>query len=189
MLNLAVFASGNGSNAENIIKYFKSHNKARVKLVASNKNSAKVITKSGKLGVPTILFSKEELESTSLLYKLKNYKIDFIILAGFLLKVPPEILNFYKNKVVNIHPSLLPKYGGNGMFGSKVHQAVYNSKDRETGITIHYVNEEYDKGNVIFQAKCELKNRESVKQIEKKVHKLEMRFYPKIIESLLNELY
>ena len=189
MFNLAVFASGNGSNAENIIKYFKPNNRARVKLVASNKNSAKVITKSGKLGVPTILFSKKDLESGGLLDQLQNYKIDFIILAGFLLKVPKGILNFYKNKVVNIHPSLLPKYGGSGMFGSNVHQAVYNSKDRETGITIHYVNEEYDKGNIIFQAKCELKKQESVKQIEKKVHKLEIRFYPIIIESLLNELY
>lgn len=189
MLNLAVLASGNGSNAENIIMYFKSHNRARVKLVASNKNSAKVITKSGKLGVPTILFSKKDLESGSLLHKLKKYKIDFIILAGFLLKVPKDILNFYKNKVVNIHPSLLPKYGGIGMFGLNVHHAVYKSKDRETGITIHYVNQEYDSGNIIFQAKCELKNLESAKQIEKKVHKLEMRFYPIIIESLVNELY
>ena len=103
MFNLAVFASGNGSNAENIIKYFKPNNRARVKLVASNKNSAKVITKSGKLGVPTILFSKKDLESGGLLDQLQNYKIDFIILAGFLLKVPKGILNFYKNKVVNIH--------------------------------------------------------------------------------------
>ncbi len=189
MFNLAVFASGNGSNAENIIRYFKSNNRAQVKLVATNKNSAKVITKSGKLGVPTILFTKEELESNSLLDKMQNHKIDFIILAGFLLKIPKEFLKFYKNKVVNIHPSLLPKYGGSGMFGSNVHKAVFKSKDLETGITIHYVNEEYDKGNIIFQAKCEIKNRESVKQIEKKVHKLEMKFYPIIIESLLNELY
>ena len=106
-----------------------------------------------------------------------------------MLKIPKEFLKFYKNKVVNIHPSLLPKYGGSGMFGSNVHKAVFKSKDLETGITIHYVNEEYDKGNIIFQAKCEIKNRESVKQIEKKVHKLEMKFYPIIIESLLNELY
>ena len=186
MKKIAIFASGNGSNAENIIKYFQSSEQIKVVSVASNNPFAKVLHRSKKYNLDTFVFNKTELNSGVVLKKLKKLKVDFIVLAGFLIKIPLNIITTYKNKIINIHPSLLPLYGGKGMFGINVHQKVFESKDTETGITIHFVNQSYDKGAVIFQAKCGLRPNMSPKQIQKKVHKLELKFFPVIIENLLN---
>ena len=187
MNKIAIFASGNGSNAENIISFFKEHKQIKVELVASNNPVAKVLKRAEKHGVKKIHFQKDELYNGSVLSKLRLYKINFIVLAGFLLKIPESIIKQYTKKIINIHPSLLPLHGGKGMYGLHVHKSVFDAKDTHTGITIHYVNKSYDKGAIIFQAKCPLKKNIKLKQIQKKVHEMEIRFFPKIIESLLNE--
>ena len=189
MKKIAIFASGNGSNTENIIKYFATSNKIKIALVLSNNPIAKVLLKAKKHGILTIVFNKSELITGFVLETLKNKKIDFIVLAGFLLKIPEFIINDYDNKIINIHPSLLPLYGGKGMYGMNVHQKVFESKDQQTGITIHFVNKSYDKGNIIFQAKCLLPKRISPKEIQKKVHSLEVQFFPRIIENVLDGHY
>lgn len=187
MKKIAIFASGNGSNAENIIKYFQSSEQIKVISVASNNPSAQVLLRSKKHSIDTFVFNKNELNNGIVLKKLKKLKVDFIVLAGFLIKIPLNMITTYKNKIINIHPSLLPLHGGKGMFGINVHKKVFESKDTETGITIHFVNHSYDKGAVIFQAKCGLRPNTPPKQIQKKVHKLELKFFPIIIENLLNE--
>jgi len=187
MKKIAIFASGNGSNTENIIKYFQSNSKIKVDLIASNNPKAKVLTRIKPYNISTFIFNKNHLTRGGLLKKLKIKKIDFIVLAGFLWKIPKQIISSYLNKIINIHPSLLPLYGGKGMYGRNVHEKVFKEKDKETGITIHFVNEIYDDGGIIFQAKCSLDNKETVKKIAKKVHELEIKFYPKIIETILNE--
>ena len=186
MKRIAIFASGSGSNAENIIKYFQDSTNIRVQLVISNKEDSKVLNRAISHGVDSQVFSKLELEKGDVLTELKYKKIDFIVLAGFLLKIPKQIINKYKNKIVNIHPSLLPLYGGIGMYGINVHRKVSDSKDEESGITIHYVNNHYDKGQIIFQAKCPLYPNIKPKEIQKKVHKLEIKFFPRIIQNLLD---
>ena len=187
MKKIAIFASGNGSNAENIIRYFEHHVSVHVSVVATNNSNAKVLKRVKKYKVNTILFTQQELVNGHILTRLNEYGIEFIVLAGFLLKIPKIIITQYSNKIINIHPSLLPLYGGKGMYGNYVHQKVHDSKDTESGITIHFVNEKYDDGNIIFQAKCALEPHISVKKIAQKVHNLEMKFYPKIIESILYE--
>jgi len=187
MKKIAIFASGNGTNAENIIKYFNRNPTKQVSLLATNNQFSKVLDRAKKHHIPTIVFSKEELNSGEILIRLKSQQINLIVLAGFLLKIPRKITDHYFNRIINIHPSLLPLYGGKGMYGLHVHQKVFDSKDKETGITIHYVNAKYDDGKIIFQAKCEIKPNTRVKEIAKKVHKLEMKFFPRIIENILNE--
>ena len=187
MKKIVIFASGNGSNAENIVKYFQQNNKVQVNLVGSNNSEAKVLDRVSRYNIPTIIFNKENLINGDVLHILEQKKIDFIVLAGFLLKIPQTIINKYLNKIINIHPSLLPLYGGKGMYGNYVHQKVLEAGDKETGITIHFVNEKYDDGAIIFQAKCLLEDNLTIKKIAKKVHDLEMKFYPKIIENILNE--
>ena len=137
--------------------------------------------------IPAVLFDKEQLNSGDVLDKLKASKINLIVLAGFLLKIPNDITQYYYNKVINIHPSLLPLFGGKGMYGLNVHQKVFDSKQKLTGITIHYVNHDYDEGKIIFQAKCRILSHMKVRDIAREVHKLEIKFLPVIIESLLNE--
>lgn len=187
MKKIAIFASGTGTNAENIVKYFQQNDKIKVNLVASNNPEAKVLNRVSSYSIPTAIFNKENLINGDVLEILEQKEIDFIVLAGFLLKIPKMIIKKYLKKIINIHPSLLPLYGGKGMYGNYIHEKVLKDGVKETGITIHFVNEQYDEGGIIFQAKCLLEDNLTIKKISKKVHDLEMKFYPKIIESILNE--
>jgi phosphoribosylglycinamide formyltransferase-1 len=185
MNKIVIFASGSGTNAENIIKYFGNKDSGTVVAVFTNNPSAKVIDKAKKYQVPTIIFSKEDLNDGELLKKINNFSPDWIILAGFLLKLPEAITEAYSNKIINIHPALLPKYGGKGMYGMNVHRAVVENKEKETGITIHYVNENYDEGNIIFQKEVILKPSDTPEIVAEKIHILEQLHFPEVIERLL----
>ncbi len=187
MKKIVVFASGSGSNAENIIKYFNLKGKARVTCVFTNNAQAKVIDRAKNLNVTTEIFSKKELNESELLQKINVLNPDLIVLAGFLLKFPTKIINQYPNKVINIHPALLPKFGGKGMYGMHVHQAVVEAKEKETGITIHYVNENYDEGAVIFQQSFLLNGNETPNEVAEKIHELEHKYFPEVIETLLSK--
>ncbi len=186
MKRIVIFASGSGTNAQNIIQYFQKNNLAEVTLVLSNKSDAKVLERAKKLNVSSKSFTKEELiSSEGISTILKQQSPDLIVLAGFLLKFPEFILKHFTNKVINIHPALLPKYGGKGMYGMKVHESVVKNKEAETGITIHYVNENYDEGAMIFQKSFQLSENETADTIASKIHELEYEFFPKVIEDLL----
>ena len=188
--NIAIFASGNGSNAENIYRFFQKSSDINVVLICSNNKGAYVVKRAEKLQIPLFLFTKQGFENFFELKKVLEAKeIDFIILAGFLLKIPKNILEHYPDKIINIHPALLPKYGGKGMYGNIVHKAVLENKEVESGITIHFVNSEYDDGEIIFQAKCKVKKDDSVESLVKKVQKLERDFFPKIIEGVIKNTY
>ncbi|MGO3182789.1 MAG: phosphoribosylglycinamide formyltransferase [Aequorivita sp.] len=183
---IVIFASGSGTNTENIIKYFQRTQFAEVVLVLSNKKDAKVLERAEKHKVEAASFTKAELFSEEgVLKTLKESEPDLIVLAGFLLKFPEFIIKEFPNKVINIHPALLPKYGGKGMYGSFVHETVLKNKDDETGITIHYINENYDEGAIITQKRVKLLETETSKTIAEKVHRLEYEWFPKIIEELL----
>ncbi len=187
MKKLAIFASGSGTNAQNIIEYFLTNKSAEVALVLSNKQNAMVLNRAKQFNVPTITFNRTTFYETGEILKvLENHNIDLIILAGFLWLVPDYLLKKYLNKIINIHPALLPKYGGRGMYGMRVHESVINSGDPESGITIHYVNEKYDEGVIIFQARCRIDEGDSPEMLAQKVHKLEHEHFPEIIEKLLN---
>ena len=184
--NIAIFASGSGSNAENIIRYFQKNDSALVSLVLSNKSDAYVLERAHRLGVPCNVFTKEDwIAGDEILAVLQEYRIDFIVLAGFLVRVPDLLLHAYPDKIINIHPALLPKFGGKGMYGDKVHQAVVSAGEKETGITIHYINEHYDEGAIIFQASCPVLPSDTPDEVAAKVHALEYAHYPHVIESLL----
>lgn len=186
MKKIAILASGSGSNAENIYNYFKNNKQVEVALIVSNKQDAYVLKRAENLNIESVVFSKNDFETTEkVLDFLKNKNIDFIVLAGFLLKVPANIINAYPNRIINIHPALLPKYGGKGMYGDNVHKAVCQAGEAESGITIHYVNENYDEGNIIFQAKCPVSKEDTYEDIAKKVHILEYTHFPEIIESVI----
>lgn len=185
---IVIFASGSGTNAQNIIEYFQQKDFAEVVLVLTNKKDAKVIERSKKLNVETLYFHKEELSAEDGVLKvLKSIDPDLIVLAGFLLKFPESILDNFKNKVINLHPALLPKYGGKGMYGHHVHKAVVENKEKETGITIHFVNENYDEGKIIFQTSIPLSREDSPELVAEKIHRLEYTFFPQVIESLLKD--
>jgi phosphoribosylglycinamide formyltransferase-1 len=184
---VAIFASGSGSNAENIIRYFSETKNVIFPFILSNKADAFVKNRAEKLNIPFIFFTKEQWINGEILNLLKKEDVDWIVLAGFLLKVPTEIIEAYPHKIINIHPSLLPKYGGKGMYGMKVHEAVAEANEKESGITIHYVNENLDEGEIIFQAKCEVLSTDSPEEIAAKVHKLEYEFFPKVIADLLEK--
>ena len=188
MKRIVIFASGSGTNAENIIKYFHKKGNAEVVMVLSNKKEAKVLEKANNHNISALYFNQISFYKTDYILALvEAAEPDLIVLAGFLLKMPENILNKFKNKIINIHPALLPKYGGKGMYGMNVHNAVAEHKEKETGITIHFVNEHYDEGKVIFQARTPVKNSDSPEDIAKKVHILEYEHFPKIIEKLLYE--
>ena len=187
MKKIAIFASGNGSNAENIIQYFKNSNQGTVVAVFSNNSNAKVVEKAKNHQIQAVVFTKMELNAGFVLHELHRFQPDLIVLAGFLLKFPESILKEYP-KVINIHPALLPKYGGKGMYGMHVHQAVLDNKEKETGITIHYVNEHYDEGEFIFQKAVNIEDCKSSEEIAQKVHELEQRYFPEIIEKLIPNL-
>lgn len=185
--SLVIFASGNGSNALNIIKYFEDHSQTTIAAVFCNKPEAKVIQRAENENIPVFVFNNDELQHTeNVLKKLKHYQTDVIILAGFLLKIPENIIKNYKDNIINIHPALLPKYGGKGMYGMHVHKAVVEHKEKESGITIHYVNENYDEGSIIFQAKCSILPTDTPEDVASKVHDLEMLYFPKVIEQIVN---
>jgi phosphoribosylglycinamide formyltransferase-1 len=183
---IAVFASGKGSNAENLIKHFNNSTSASVDLVLSNNANAAVIGRAKNLGVETFVFDKNELNNSFIVIdKLKDSQIDWIVLAGFLLKFPENILKEFSGRVVNIHPALLPKYGGKGMYGMNVHKAVVENKEKETGITIHFVNENYDEGEIIFQARIEVLSSDTAETVATEISLLEQKYFPKIIENLI----
>jgi len=191
-INIAVFASGSGTNANAIIKYFNYDEEAvaRVSLVVCSHPGAGVITIAQQHNVPCLLISKKELyESKKLLEELETRNIDFIALAGFIWYVPEYIIEKYRDRIVNIHPALLPKYGGKGMFGIRVHEAVLANKEKESGLTIHFVNEEYDAGKIIFQIKCPVFEDDTPETLQNRIKKFENYYYPRIIERTIIETF
>jgi phosphoribosylglycinamide formyltransferase-1 len=188
MKNIILFASGSGTNAANIVSYFNSKPTAKVVAIFSNNPNAKVVERAKMLNVPTIVFDKEALSSGELFQKITSFNPDLIVLAGFLLKFPETIIASFPNKIINIHPSLLPEYGGKGMYGMKVHQAVLANKEIQTGITIHYVNEHYDEGEFIFQKAINIEECQTPEEIAQKIHELEHHYFPEVIEKLITQV-
>ncbi len=186
MNRLALFASGSGTNAENLIKTFKENKKIEISVIFSNNKDAYVIQRAINHNIKYHIFSRPDFyQSKKVLEILQNNKIDFIVLAGFLWLIPDYLIDAYPDRIINIHPALLPKYGGKGMYGMNVHESVIKNNETESGITIHYVNKEYDKGSIIFQAKCPVLPTDTPEDVAKKVHELEYMHFPKIIEQVL----
>ena len=188
MKNIAIFASGNGSNAESLTKYFNNGNTANVKLIVCNNKNALVLERAKNLNIEALIMPKEHLCSENpveLLEILESRKIDYIILAGYLLKIPLALINKYTHKIINIHPALLPKYGGKGMYGMNIHKAVVEAKEKETGITIHLIDEIYDNGEVIFQTSCSVEPDDTPEIVAKKIILLEQTYFPKVVEEYI----
>lgn len=182
--HLAIFASGSGTNAEAIIKHFRHHKSIRVAALLSNKPDAYALERARKFNVPTFVFNRKQFyESGEVLAWLQQHRITHIVLAGFLWLVPQSLIHAYSGRIINIHPALLPKYGGKGMYGMHVHRAVKQAGETETGITIHLVDEHYDNGKILLQARVQLNGTETPEQIAEKVHELEYRHYPRVIEK------
>jgi phosphoribosylglycinamide formyltransferase 1 len=189
MQNLAIFASGTGSNAQNIIDHFRNSAKARVSMIVCNKPGAGVLNIAQKEQIPALLIEKEEFfRGNAYINELKEKHIDLIILAGFLWKIPSALIKAFPHKIINIHPALLPKYGGKGMYGQHVHQAVIDNKEKESGISIHYVDEQYDHGDIIFQATCPVDINATADSLAQCIHQLEHEHYPKIVEKLVSSM-
>ncbi|NPA36610.1 MAG: phosphoribosylglycinamide formyltransferase [Chlorobi bacterium] len=188
MSNVILFASGSGTNVENIVNFFNNDTDVTIKCILTNNPDAFVIERAKRLNIPFKVFNREDLYKNGTVLKiLKDNQPDLIVLSGFLWLMPSEIIKEFPDKIINIHPALLPKYGGKGMYGSKVHKAIVNNRENETGITIHYVNEKYDEGNIIFQARCEVLPSDTPDDVAEKVHKLEYRYFPEIIKQLLQK--
>jgi phosphoribosylglycinamide formyltransferase-1 len=187
MKRIIILASGSGTNAENIIKHFKYSNLASVIQVLSNKKDAKVLERAKRLNIPASIFNRHELYETENILNLLKENADYIILAGFLWKIPDEIIAAFPNKIINIHPALLPKYGGKGMYGMHVHKAVVANNEEISGITIHYVNENYDEGAIIFQASTDISKTDTPESVANKIHMLEYKYFPKIIEEVISK--
>ncbi|MEZ5070174.1 MAG: phosphoribosylglycinamide formyltransferase [Bacteroidales bacterium] len=186
MKRIAVFASGSGTNAENLIRHFRTSDKGEVVLVLCNKPGAGVIDRAGRLSVPVHLFDRTQFSETGeVLQVLQEARIDFLVLAGFLWLVPGELVEAYPGRIVNIHPALLPAYGGKGMYGQRVHEAVLAAGEKESGITIHHVNAKYDEGDVIFQARCPVEAGDTPDVLAARVHALEYAHFPGVVEKLL----
>jgi len=185
MMRLAILASGSGSNAEKIMEHFAHSSKGKIALVGTNKAGAGVLARAEKFGVPTFTFTRKEMEAGVLLAKLQEEQIDWVILAGFLLKVTDELIRGFPDRMVNIHPALLPNYGGKGMYGHHVHEAVKAAGDPVSGITIHLVNEHYDEGKIIFQAATAIAPEDSADTIATKVLALEHQYFAEVLEGLL----
>jgi len=183
---IAVFASGTGTNAENLIQYFMESRIASVVVVFTNRAEAGVIERAKPYGVPVIIFDKKQFyDSDEVINNLKMRMIDWVVLAGFLLKIPPKFIAAFPGRIVNIHPALLPKFGGKGMYGSHVHQAVIDSGDAESGISIHLIDENYDRGEIVFQAKVKVEESDSPGTLAKKIHQLEQKYFPSVVEKLV----
>lgn len=189
MKRIILFASGSGSNAENIVKYFQEKKTAEVVAIFCNNPNAKVLEKALNLQVETYVFTKEDLNLGQVLLKTNQFQPDLIVLAGFLWKFPNDIVAAYPNKIINIHPALLPKYGGKGMYGINVHKAVLENKESHSGISIHFVNENYDEGAMIFQAEVLVENCETPEEIAVKVQELEQIHFPIIIEKIIKQTF
>lgn len=189
MNKIAIFASGSGTNAENIIKTCKENKKIEISAIFSNNKNAYVIQRAINHNIRHYVFSRTDFYNSTIVSDLLDFNdIDFIVLAGFLWLIPENLIEKYKNKIINIHPALLPKHGGKGMYGMNVHNAVVNNKEKETGITIHYVDNEYDKGSIIFQAKCDVLPTDTPDDVAEKVHELEYAHFPRIIEQVVQGL-
>lgn len=185
---LGIFASGAGSNALNIIQFFQGNDEVEVAFVLSNRADAPVIAKVNKQGLKTIVVSNEDVANgLKLTHLCQNEGIDFIILAGFLRKIPKELIAAYPTQIINVHPSLLPKFGGKGMFGKYVHQAVLEASEKESGITIHLVNEEFDKGKILAQYRCAVQTTDIIETLEQKIHELERKYFPQTIKDYILE--
>ena len=188
-IKLAIFASVAGSNADQIIRHFRKHESILTALVVCNKPGAGVISIAQREGIPVLMIDKEKFfRGNSYVDELKSAEIDFIILAGFLWKLPGALIKAFPQKIINIHPALLPKYGGKGMYGKHVHEAVINAREKSSGITVHYVDEIFDHGETIFQATCGVDENDTPDSLAQKIHKLEHEFYPKVIESVVMAL-
>ncbi|MGE0019025.1 MAG: phosphoribosylglycinamide formyltransferase [Draconibacterium sp.] len=185
---IAVFASGSGTNAQNIFSYFSENQNVIIDSLWSNNPNAYALERARNFGVETFVFTKNEFVNSSFVSdKLRERGVDLVVLAGFLWLIPSQLISTVK--IINIHPALLPKYGGKGMYGAKVHEAVVANREKESGITIHYVNEKYDEGTVIFQAKCELNDNDTPDDVASKVHQLEYQYYPEVILKILTESF
>jgi phosphoribosylglycinamide formyltransferase-1 len=182
MIKIAIFASGSGSNAERIVEFFNAKDEIEVSLILTNNPTAGVIERAQRLNIPVVIFNKKVFSKTDKIVEmLQLQSIDWVILAGFLWLVPKNLIKAFENRMINIHPALLPKYGGKGMWGHHVHEAVVANKEVETGITIHYVNENYDEGKIIFQAKCAVTETDSAEEVAQKIHLLEYQYFPEVI--------
>jgi len=188
-VSLAILASGSGTNAENIARFFKNHGNIEVRLILSNNAEAGVLARADRLGIPTRTFSRSQFENPDfMLPVMRNSEIDLIVLAGFLWLIPSYLVESYSNRIINIHPALLPAYGGKGMYGDHVHRAVIGAQEKKSGITIHYVNEKYDEGAIIAQFECEIMPEDTPESLAKKIHKLEYAHFPEVIESVAKQL-
>ncbi|MGM0626507.1 MAG: phosphoribosylglycinamide formyltransferase [Bacteroidota bacterium] len=186
MKKIAILASGSGTNAENIVRHFVDNEYAGVKLIVSDRENAGVLGRAKSLNVEGHYISRKNMrESNQLMDMLHDYKIDLIVLAGFLALIPSRLIQAFDKRIINIHPALLPAYGGKGMYGDKVHQAVIENNETESGISIHYVNEKYDEGKIILQAKCPVYKGDDTDSLSNRIHKLEYRYYPQVIEQLI----
>lgn len=189
MKKIAIFASGSGSNAENIISHFSGNPETEVDSIFCNVNDAYVLERAKRLHIPAFVFNRQEMnDPQGLLKRLQERRIDFIVLAGFLWLVPACITSAYPHRIINIHPALLPAYGGKGMYGDRVHQAVIAAQEKKSGITIHYVNNRYDEGDIIFQATCDIESQDSPETLAQKVHALEYQHFPRVIEETISRL-
>lgn len=183
---LVIFSSGNGTNAENLIRYSQSEGYFEVVAVFCNNPGAYVIQRAKNLGVETVLFDKSQFSATGFIFdKLLDLKTDWIVLAGFLWLVPDKIVKKWNNRIINIHPALLPKFGGKGMFGMNVHKAVIQSGEEQSGITIHFINDKYDEGDIVFQAICEVTKTDTPETLAQKIHELEYRYFPEVISQII----
>lgn len=186
---IAIFASGSGSNAQKIMEHFKKHNDAEVAIVLTNNPEAYVLQRADNFEVPSHIFNRHEFYQTdSVIQLLKNLEIDIIVLAGFLWLIPESLLKAYPNKIINLHPALLPKYGGKGMYGDNVHKAIMEAGDAESGITIHFVNEHFDEGEIIHQSRFHIEKNDDLEMIKFKGQQLEHLHYPRVIEHLLKKM-
>lgn len=186
---IAIFASGSGSNAQKIMEHFKKHNDAEVAIVLTNNPDAFVLQRADNFEIPTHIFNRTEFYTTeSVVTLLKSLEVDLIVLAGFLWLIPENLLKAFPNKIINIHPALLPKYGGKGMYGDYVHKSILENKEDESGITIHFVNEHFDEGEVIHQSRFKIEKNDDLEMIKFKGQQLEHLHYPKVIEQLLKKM-
>lgn len=187
-VNIAIFASGSGTNAQRIIEFFEGREDVQVKILLSNNPNAYALERAKKLGVPSLVFDRASFFSSDIIVqKLNELNIQWVILAGFLWLIPESLVKAYPDRIINIHPALLPSYGGKGMYGMKVHEAVIAAKEKESGISIHFVNEKYDQGEIIFQAKCPVLETDSAEALAKKIHELEYRHFPEIIDKIIQK--
>ncbi len=185
MHSLIIFASGTGTNANAIIQHFKKSGNAKVALIVSNKADAGVLDIARREEIPFLIIDRKTFQETMLVEQLASYQPSLIVLAGFLWKIPDTIIHAFPGKIINIHPALLPGYGGKGMYGNNVHDAVISAREKESGITIHYVNEHYDEGDIILQARCRVEQNDTADSLAEKIHRLEHFYFPRAIEFLL----